>query len=44
MALIGKIREKSWLLIAVVGNKKKEFIIDDFKLGGSFPQEDLYVI
>jgi peptidyl-prolyl cis-trans isomerase D len=44
MALIGKIREKSWLLIAVVGIAMLAFIIGDFNFGGNGPQEDVYGI
>ncbi|WP_107037320.1 peptidylprolyl isomerase [Brumimicrobium mesophilum] len=44
MALIGKIREKSWLLIAVIGIAMLAFIIGDFNLGGDGPQEDVYGI
>ncbi|PKR81884.1 hypothetical protein CW751_00675 [Brumimicrobium salinarum] len=44
MALIGKIREKSWLLIAVIGIAMLAFIIGDFNSGGGGPQEDVYGI
>lgn len=44
MALIGKIREKSWLLIAVVGIAMLAFIIGDFNFGGNGPTEDVYGI
>lgn len=43
MALIGKIREKSWLLVAVVGIAMLAFILPEFNLGGG-PTEDLYGI
>lgn len=41
MALIGKIREKSWLLIAVIGIAMLAFIAGDFDFFGSGPQEDI---
>jgi len=44
MALIGKIREKSWLLIAVVGIAMLAFIIGDLDFLGNGPQEDVYGI
>lgn len=44
MALIGKIREKSWLLIAVIGIAMLAFIIGDLDSIGSGPQEDVYGI
>ncbi|HLV41055.1 MAG TPA: peptidylprolyl isomerase [Brumimicrobium sp.] len=44
MALIGKIREKSWLLIAVVGIAMLAFIIGDLGSVGGGPQEDVYGI
>ncbi len=44
MALIGKIREKSWLLIAVVGIAMLAFIIGDLGSIGGGGQEDLYGI
>lgn len=44
MALIGKIREKSWLLIAVIGIAMFAFIIGDLSSMGSGPQEDVYGI
>ena len=44
MALIGKIREKSWLLIAVVGIAMLAFIIGDLGSMGGGPQEDVYGI
>lgn len=43
MALIGKIREKSWLLIAVVGIAMLAFILPEFNIGGG-PTEDVYGI
>lgn len=39
MALIGKIREKSWLLVAVVGIAMIAFIIPELNFGGG-PTED----
>src|SRR5690554_5082042 len=44
MALIGKIREKSWLLIAVIGIAMFAFIIGDLSSMGGGPQEDIYGI
>ena len=44
MALIGKIREKSWLLIAVIGIAMLAFILGDFDLFNGGPQEDKYGI
>src|SRR5690554_894506 len=44
MALIGKIREKSWLLIAVIGIAMLAFIIGDLGSMGGGPQEDVYGI
>ncbi|PWH85720.1 peptidylprolyl isomerase [Brumimicrobium oceani] len=44
MALIGKIREKSWLLIAVIGIAMLAFIIGDLSSVGGGPQEDVYGI
>jgi len=44
MALIGKIREKSWLLIAVIGIAMLAFIAGDFDFFGGGPQEDNYGI
>lgn len=44
MALIGKIREKSWLLIAVVGIAMLAFIIGDLGSIGGGAQEDVYGI
>ncbi|MBW7867456.1 MAG: peptidylprolyl isomerase [Brumimicrobium sp.] len=43
MALIGKIREKSWLLVIVVGVAMLAFIIGDFNKS-SGQQEDVYGI
>ena len=43
MALIGKIREKSWLLVAVVGIAMLAFILPEFNIGGG-PTEDIYGI
>lgn len=40
MALIGKIRERSWLLVVVVGIAMLAFIIGDFNFGGGGPQQD----
>jgi peptidyl-prolyl cis-trans isomerase D len=44
MALIGKIREKSWLLIAVIGIAMLAFILGDFDLFNKGPREDIYGI
>jgi peptidyl-prolyl cis-trans isomerase D len=44
MALIGKIREKSWLLVAVIGIAMLAFILGDFDFFTDGPQEDTYGI
>lgn len=44
MALIGKIREKSWLLVAVIGIAMLAFILGDFDFFKDGPQEDTYGI
>tara|TARA_B100000508_G_scaffold141096_1_gene146816 strand:- start:34584 stop:36785 length:2202 start_codon:yes stop_codon:yes gene_type:complete len=45
MALIGKIREKSWLLVAVIGIAMLAFIMGDFDFfNGGGAQEDNYGI
>lgn len=45
MAVIGKIREKSWLLVIVVGIAMLAFVLGDLGFsGGGGPQEDIYGI
>lgn len=44
MALIGKIREKSWLLVAVVGIAMLAFVLGDLGSLGGGSQEDVYGI
>lgn len=44
MALIGKIREKSWLLVAVIGIAMLAFILGDFDFFKDGPQKDTYGI
>ncbi len=44
MALIGKIREKSWLLVAVIGIAMLAFILGDFDVFRGGSQEDVYGI
>ena len=44
MALIGKIREKSWLLVAVIGIAMLAFILGDFDFFQDGPREDTYGI
>lgn len=44
MALIGKIREKSWLLVIVVGIAMLAFVLGDLDFLGGGPQEDVYGI
>jgi len=45
MAVIGKIREKSWLLVIVVGIAMLAFVLGDLGFsGGGGPQEDVYGI
>ena len=44
MALIGKIREKSWLLVAVIGIAMLAFILGDFDFFKDGPREDAYGI
>lgn len=44
MALIGKIREKSWLLVAVIGIAMLAFILGDFDFFSEGPREDQYGI
>lgn len=44
MAIIGKIREKSWLLVVVVGIAMLAFVIGDMNPFGTGQQEDVYGI